>query len=183
MGEKAVSIEGVVCTIRKSYKARSLRLTLGHDGNVSLTLPFFVSYARGQMFLESKSEWIREKIRAQAQRPQAILLRGSAKEYEASREAARVLVERRLAYFQKFYGVSWKRVSIRNQKTRWGSCSRTGNLSFNYRLLLLPPHLCDYVIVHELCHRIEFNHSPQFWGLVQRALPDSSALRRELRAL
>jgi len=175
--------QGTVCVVRKSKRARRLRITLGRDGNVVLTLPTFVSYAYGRVFLESKKEWIREKKAAQALRPQALLLQGSAAEYQASHGAARILIEERLAYFQKFYGVSWKRVSIRNQKTRWGSCARNGNLSFNYRLLLLPAHLCDYVIVHELCHLIEFNHSPKFWALINQVLPDSSSLRHELKLL
>lgn len=173
----------MVCEVRKSRRARKLRITLHRDGNVVLTLPHSVSYERGRMFLASKAEWIREKISAQVSRPETILLRGSVAEYRANRVAARKLIEARLAYFQESYGVSWKRVSIRNQKTRWGSCSREGNLSFNYRLLYLPPHLSDYVIVHELCHLLEFNHSPKFWALVDRIFADSLALRRELRLL
>jgi len=74
-------------------------------------------------------------------------------------------------------------VSIRNQKTRWGSCSRQKNLSFSYRLFLLPPRFCDYVIVHELCHLKEMNHSPKFWALVARTFPDYKKLRREMKAL
>lgn len=131
----------------------------------------------------SKTGWIREKMNALTLRPETILLRGSVEEYYAARVAARKLIEERLAYFQKFYAVSWKQVNIRNQKTRWGSCSRGGNLSFNYRLLFLPPHLSDYVIVHELCHLREFNHSPKFWSLVDLTFSDSRALRRELRLL
>lgn len=153
------------------------------DGSVTLTLPFFVSAKRGRLFLESKEEWIREKMRNLAERPDDILRRGGIREYRASREAARRLVEERLAHFQEIYRVSWKRVSIRNQKTRWGSCSQKGGLSFNYRLMLLPSHLADYVIVHELCHLSELNHSPEFWALVARTFPDHRALRRELRLL
>ncbi len=175
--------QGRVCTIRKSKRARRLRLTLHRDGKLSLTLPRFVSYTRGRAFLASKAEWIEEKMTALALRPDMFLLRGGKKEYEASRDLARKLIEERLAYFQPLYGVSWKRVSIRNQKTRFGSCSQGGALSFNYRLLFLPPHLCDYVIVHELCHLIEFNHSKKFWALVARTFPDFRTLRRELRLL
>lgn len=169
--------------IRRSRKARHVRITVRRDGNVTLTLPFFVSAKRGRLFLESKKEWIREKIRNLAEQPDHILRRGGVREYRESREAARRLVEERLAYFQEFYKVTWKRVSIRNQKTRWGSCSHGGSLSFNYRLISLPPHLADYVIVHELCHLSELNHSPEFWALVARTFPDYRALRRELRLL
>lgn len=175
--------QGVVCTVRKSHRARHLRLTVHRDGSVILALPFFVSYKKGQEFLESKMGWIREKLKEFASQPDNLLLRGSVKEYRASRRAARKLIVERLNYFQKVYTGRWKRVSIRNQKTRWGSCSRSGNLSFNYRLLLLPSHLCDYVIVHELCHLIELNHSPKFWALVARTFPDYKDLRHELRLL
>ncbi|MEK9151145.1 MAG: SprT family zinc-dependent metalloprotease [Patescibacteria group bacterium] len=169
--------------IRQSRRAKNMRIVVRRDGSVLLTLPFFVSYERGRRFFESKAGWIREKIADLAERPDHILRRGGVREYRESREAACRLVEERLAHFQEIYRVSWKRVSIRNQKTRWGSCSHGGSLSFNYRLISLPPHLADYVIVHELCHLLELNHSPKFWALVARTFPDYLSLRRELRLL
>lgn len=175
--------QGRICTIQKSKRARRLRLTLHRDGSLFLTLPRFVSYARGRDFLLSKADWIEEKMLALLSRPDTFLLRGDKREYASFRDPARKLIEERLAYFQPLYGVTWTKVTIRNQKTRFGSCSRQGALSFNYRLLFLPPHLTDYVIVHELCHLIAFNHSPQFWALVARTFPNFRALRRELRLL
>lgn len=183
MGEKINLGQGIVCTVKKGRRARRIRLALYCDGRVVLTLPFFVSYKRGQQFLKSKEEWIRRTLRKLTSRPENILHRGSQKEYRDSRAAARQLIEERLVHFQKFYAVTWKRVSIRNQKTRWGSCSRAGSLSFNYRLLLLSPHLRDYIIVHELCHLKELNHSRRFWELVAKTFPDYKKLRRELRLL
>ena len=170
-------------TIRRHRRAKHLRIIVRGDGSVTLTLPLFISVRRGQKFLESKEEWIRERLRDFAMRSDTILRRGGAREYRDSRETARRFVEERLSYFQKFYKVTWKQVSIRNQKTRWGSCSRTGRLSFNYRLLLLPLHLADYVIVHELCHLLELNHSPRFWALVAKTAPEYQVLRKELRLL
>lgn len=183
MPEKIDLGQGMVCTVKKSRRARHVRLALHPDGRVVLTLPLFVSYKQGRAFLQSKMEWIREKARELTGRPENILLRGSAKEYRDSRKPARELVEERLKHFQKLYAVVWKRLSIRNQKTRWGSCSRKGSLSFNYRLLLLPAHLRDYVIVHELCHLLELNHSKRFWALVAQTFPDYKKLRRELKLL
>ncbi|MDP3957395.1 MAG: M48 family metallopeptidase [bacterium] len=183
MSEKIDLGQGIVCTIRKSRRARQLRLALYRDGRALLILPSFVSYQRGLVFLESKKDWIREKTKDLASRPENILRRGSKKEYQDSREPARQLIEERLKYFQQFYAVIWKRVSIRNQKTRWGSCSQRGSLSFNYRLLLLSPHLRDYIIVHELCHLLELNHSQRFWALVAKSFPDYLKLRRELKLL
>jgi predicted metal-dependent hydrolase len=103
--------------------------------------------------------------------------------YETHKEAARALVHARLAHFAELYQVSFKRVAIRNSRSRWGSCSAKGNLNFNYRLVLLPPHLVDYVVVHEVCHLKHFNHSPDFWAEVARTCPEWKRLRRELRTV
>lgn len=101
----------------------------------------------------------------------------------ALRMRARVFVHHRLFVLNELYGFAYNRVAIRNQRTRWGSCSKRGNLNFNYRIASLPLHLADYVIVHELCHLGEFNHSPQFWNLVARAIPDHRERRKELRGI
>lgn len=103
--------------------------------------------------------------------------------YIEHRERARALVVERLAHFNQFYGYAWGSIAIRDQRGRWGSCSSKGNLNFNYRLALLPAHLSDYVIVHELCHLGEFNHSQNFWDLVARAMPNYLDLRAELKGI
>lgn len=104
------------------------------------------------------------------------------REYVKYKEHARALVHERLAYFAPIYGIRFKRVAIRNQKTRWGSCSRNGNLNFNYKIALLPSHLADYIVVHELCHLLEFNHSKRFWTHVERSIQDPHTRRKELRS-
>lgn len=101
--------------------------------------------------------------------------------YLNNKEAARKLVHDRLAHFNVAYGFEYNRVSIKNQKTMWGSCSKKGNLNFNYRLALIPPELADYVIVHELCHLQELNHSKRFWSLVARTIPDYAQRRKALK--
>src|SRR5262249_14202616 len=85
---------------------------------------------------------------------------------------AKELVTARLAYFNTSYNFKYNKITIRNQVSRWGSCSRKGNLSFNYRIVLLPPEMADYIVVHELCHLGEFNHGPKFWELVERTVPN-----------
>lgn len=102
-------------------------------------------------------------------------------DYLARKEEARSLVMERLEHFNRFYNLIYKRVSVRQQRTRWGSCSRKGNLNFNYRLLDLPAEIADYIIVHELCHLKEFNHSRNFWNLVAESLPDYAARRARLQ--
>lgn len=103
------------------------------------------------------------------------------RKYLKYRETARALVLGRLEYFGEIYQVPYQRISIRNQKTRWGSCSKRGNLNFNYKIALIHPKLADYVIVHELCHLKEFNHSQNFWDLVALTFPDYLEVRKELR--
>lgn len=97
------------------------------------------------------------------------------------RKQARVMIAERLARWNTHYRFSFGRVTIKEQKSRWGSCSRAGNLNFNWRLLLAPLPVLDYVVVHELCHLRELNHSPAFWALVARACPDYLIHRRWLR--
>jgi predicted metal-dependent hydrolase len=103
------------------------------------------------------------------------------KHFALHKETARALVNTRLAYFNEHYKLPVGRVAIRNQKTRWGSCSKKGNLNFNYRLALIEPTLADYVVVHELCHIKEFNHSKQFWDLVAEKVPDHRTHRVKLK--
>lgn len=88
------------------------------------------------------------------------------------REAARSLIESRVAYYHRFTGGRYTSLTIRDQKTRWGSCSSRGTLSFNYRLVFAPVDVLDYVVVHELCHLTHMNHSKDFWNLVESVMPD-----------
>ncbi|MCD5382257.1 MAG: M48 family metallopeptidase [Candidatus Pacebacteria bacterium] len=103
--------------------------------------------------------------------------------YQAHKELARGIIHERLEHWSGFYGLTYNRVAIKNQKTCWGSCSEHGNLNFNYKIVFLPEPLMDYVIVHELCHLYELNHSPAFWAHVARAMPDYKAQRSHLRKM
>ena len=88
--------------------------------------------------------------------------------------------ERELGYAKKI-GVTYGRITIRCQRTRWGSCSEKGNLNFNCLLMKVPEEVLDYVVVHELCHRLEMNHSPRFWSEVEKIFPDYRAREKWLR--
>lgn len=103
------------------------------------------------------------------------------KHYLEHKELARSYVHERVRYWNSFYNFEIKRISIKNQKTCWGSCSELGNLNFNYKLIFIPEELSDYIIVHELCHLAELNHSPRFWELVAKAQPNYKDARRKLR--
>lgn len=102
-------------------------------------------------------------------------------EREALTEAARIDLQKRVQCYAGQIGVAYGRITVRNQKTKWGSCSSRGNLNFNFLLMLAPEYVRDYVVVHELCHRKQMNHSPAFWAEVAKALPDYETGRRWLR--
>jgi predicted metal-dependent hydrolase len=109
--------------------------------------------------------------------------RGTRKQYLLHKEQARILVKSRLEYFNLYYKFPIKKIFIKNQRSRWGSCSSKGNLNFNYKIALLPPELADYLVVHELCHLGEFNHSSAFWALVAETLPDWENRRAALKKI
>ncbi len=109
-------------------------------------------------------------------------MRGRRRDYLKHKETARAIVHARIAHFNPRGRYAVRAIRIRNSKTRWGSCSARGNLNFHYRLALLPLELADYVIVHELCHLLEMNHSPRFWALVEAEMPDYRARKRALDA-
>lgn len=108
-----------------------------------------------------------------------IIVTGAGGDAEKIREAVRSLLinraklrfQERAAHFARIIGVSYGQITIREQKTKWGSCSSRKNLNFNWRLIMAPPGALDYVVVHELCHLIEMNHSPAFWAQVEKYMP------------
>ncbi|MEI9966567.1 MAG: YgjP-like metallopeptidase domain-containing protein [Candidatus Moraniibacteriota bacterium] len=171
----------VTVRVRRSRQSRHLRLTVSAGGRITLSGPRSASDRSLKRFLTERHAWLvrcyREMKRVPASEP---VLSGKA--LEEAKERARVLVETRLAYFNRLYNFRWGPGHYPCQKTLWGSCSPAGNLSFNYRLIDLPPSLADYVIVHELCHLEALDHSRRFWKLVERALPDYALRRRKLTA-
>lgn len=184
--------------VKESARASRLRVDIYPDGRVTVTKPLGVSMASAERFLNARREWI-EEVRAKFERsmkrrakkmeklgiaapePLPKPRRGSAA-YKDAVKAARKLAAYRLAHFNAHYRFRYGTISIRNQKTRWGSCSAAGNLSFNYRMAYLPPELADYLIVHELCHVKEHNHSPKFWALVGETIPDYAKKRVALQS-
>ena len=105
----------------------------------------------------------------------------SKRHYLQNKLKAKEIILESLDFFAALYGVKYKRVSIRNQRTRWGSCSKKKNLNFNFKIALLPTELQDYIIVHELCHLKEFNHSSKFWNLVSRTIPNYREIINDLK--
>lgn len=160
---------------------RGIRIRVGADGEVVVTKPVRVSMLYVKMLVERRRDWILEKVAEMQKKPKKLLAHFSVKEFKENKERARVLVHEKLLVLNKMYGYDVGRVSIRNQKTRWGSCSGKKNLSFNYKIVFLPDVLQEYLIVHELCHLREMNHSKKFWDLVALQIPDHKTHRSQLK--
>lgn len=97
------------------------------------------------------------------------------------REMAREAVDERARYFSAQLGLNYNNIRIKEQKTRWGSCSGLGNLNFNWKIVMAPPDIIDYIVVHELCHLVHMNHSKDFWSLVECQIPDYKLRKKWLR--
>ena len=126
--------------------------------------------------------WISKRI-VKKRRKISVRKNSNHKEYLELKETARALVKNRLEYFNQHYKFVFGKVAIRNQRSRWGSCSSKGNLNFNFRIATLPSDLADYIIVHELCHRGQFNHSQKFWDLISETIPNYEELIINLRKI
>ena len=105
------------------------------------------------------------------------------KHYAEHKESARDLCHARLEHFNQHYNLQYNRLSIKNTRSRWGSCSSKKNLNFNYRIVFLPVELQDYLIVHELCHLAQMNHGPNFWALVAEQVPNYKQCVAQLRSV
>ncbi len=169
--------------LRRSRRARRMRLTINCDGNVTIVLPnsLFFGESSAERVIQEKAKWILGKLNYFKKHGNQYFSQGSKRELQKYKEVARKLASEKIEYFNRFYDFDFKRISIRNQKTRWGSCSRKGNLNFNYKIALLPERIANYIIVHELCHLGEFNHSQKFWSLVAKTIPDYKDIIREMR--
>ena len=134
-------------------------------------------------FFDSKEKWLRAGLLKMEQklkeRPREQKL--SDEEIARLKAEAKEVVCERVRYFAEIMGAKYGKVTVRHQKSRWGSCSAKGNLSFNCLLLLFPAELLDYVVVHELCHIKYMNHSERFWSEVEKYLPDYKARRALLK--
>ena len=158
--------------IRSSRKTVALQIKA--DGSVILRAPRRMKRADIDSFLDSKKGWIethRNRILAQRQAAEAVPKLSAEETRALTAEAARVIPER-VRHYAPLVGVSYGRITIRSQRFRWGSCSSKGNLNFNCLLMLAPPEVLDSVVVHELCHRREMNHSGRFYAEVLRVFPE-----------
>ena len=166
-------------------RRKSISVEIKQDGRIVVRAPMRLPKREIERFLMEKREWIqthRAKIlqrRAQEEAHPIPALTDA--QLRDLKKRASVVIPERVQYYAPLVGIDYGRISIRSQKTRWGSCSASGNLNFNCLLLLAPPEVLDYVVVHELCHRKQMNHSPRFWAEVGRVLPDYKQRNRWLK--
>ncbi len=178
----AIDIDGTMVPyrVRSVARSRSVRISVNARGELVVSKPARLHRMYAQRFVETQRDWIATRLahaRSEAAKHPRVAYDARAK------RAALALVRARLAHFNELYRFRIGKLSIRNQRTRWGSCSRGGDLSFNYRITALQPRLADYLVVHELCHIGEHNHSQRFWALVAQHIPEYRALRAELRTI
>lgn len=166
-------------------RRRTIAIQIDENLQVTVRAPYRMSDQAIQKFLQEKSPWIEKHMRKLQSRlgetslqPENML---TAQEIRGLAEEARAYIPQRAAYFASLLGVDYGRITIRCQKTRWGSCSSKGNLNFNCLLMLTPPEIIDYVTAHELCHRLQMNHSEKFWREVESVIPDYKTRRKWLR--
>lgn len=179
--EIALNTQNIKFTLKRNARSRSVKLAVYHDGACVVTAPHAVSESRILRFITSKSEWILDAIKRFSTIPRSLSIRSSKRDFARYKNEAFALVNARLQHFNTIYNFAWNNIAIKNQKTRWGSCSQKKNLNFSYRIAQLPERLADYIIVHELCHLSELNHSRDFWKLVQKAIPDYKEIKREFK--
>jgi hypothetical protein len=150
---------------------------------VVVTVPRWVPGFVVERFVREHADWITGTTNSLQKKSREIIRLPTtvAKSFKLYKENTRTLVEKRLTHIASLYGVKFGRISIRNQKSRWGSCSKRGNLNFNFKIFFLSKELQDYIVVHEVCHLLQFNHSKKFWDLVGWSIPDYKNLRKRLK--
>ena len=167
-------------------KRRSCAISIDLNGQITVRVPLRTSEKEISHLLIDKRLWIINKYleiqEQQKNRPVSDLTDSQRAALERRYiDAAKNYFPKRAAYFTQFTGGSYNRITIRDQKTRWGSCSAKGTLSFNWRLMLAPPAILDYVVVHELCHLTYLDHSSAFWKKVESVYPDYRTARKWLK--
>lgn len=179
---KSIVIQGQIIPyeLKRNTLSRNIRIVVHPEKGLLVSIPKQASEVAAERFIQEKAEWILKNLKKQEE-ISAKSRKATPQEIKEYKKAALELALSRLAYFNTFYNFTYRDVRIKDQKTRWGSCSTKGNLNFTYKIALLPPHLADYIIVHELCHTAQMNHSAKFWSTVAKTIPDYAERRKQLR--
>lgn len=164
------------------YSSRkTLAIQITPDGSVKVRAPKRCPKSTIECFLNEKESWILKHVNKTMQNPPVMKNLLSVQERNRYIKIARDIFTQKTAYYASILNVTYGRITIREQKTRWGSCSSEGNLNFNWRLIFAPEEVLDYIVVHELAHRREMNHSQAFYAIVKSILPDYKKSQKWLR--
>ncbi|MGN1266774.1 MAG: M48 family metallopeptidase [Dorea sp.] len=160
---------------------KSIAIQIKGDGSIVIRSPYTATKKQIEAFLAEKEDWIRKHLQRLEECEQRM---PEIEEEERQRgiAMAKKIIPERVAFYARIMNVTYGRITIREQKTRWGSCNAAGNLNFNWKLILMPGEVMDYVVVHELAHRKEMNHSKAFWKIVESVLPDYKERRKQLKS-
>jgi predicted metal-dependent hydrolase len=176
-----INLEGVgPVRINRSRRARRVIISVGPTVGVRVSVPYRTSIRKALEFVETKKKWIQKHqalIAQNEKRRQAL----APNLHIPDTAAAKKMITDRLYQLAGIHGFTCGRVTVRQQKTRWGSCSPKNTISLNIKLALLPVELADYVILHELVHTRVHNHSRKFWAELDKYVPESKATARRLR--
>lgn len=164
-------------------RRRTISLEITDDLKVRIRAPKSMSKKRIREFAAERMDWIVSHMEKMQKKQQALEAVEKLSKEELSELADKAVsyIPERVAHFAALLQVTYGRITIRNQQTRWGSCSAKGNLNFNCLLMLTPPEIIDYIVVHELCHRLEMNHSKRFWEQVGRVIPNYKSCEKWLK--
>lgn len=171
--------ENISVKIKKHRSSRNLKISVSQDGQVRLTIPYYLPYYLGERYLKEKKTWIVEtlkKINIHDQQKTKI----DPQQEKELRKKAREKITELVKHYCLVYSLSYQKIFIKGHRSLWGSCSQKKNLNFNWRLILAPERILHYVVVHEVCHLREMNHSKNFWQLVELTVPEYRECRRWL---
>ena len=169
--------------IRSKRKTISIEIT--PEAKVIVRAPKYASVSDINKVIGEKADWIHkhvkkmEKLKKKREEEPVEVL--TPQEIKLLTTRAKRIIPQRVRYYAGIMGLKYGRITIRMQKSRWGSCSSKGNLNFNCLLMRTPDEIVDYVVVHELCHLKEMNHSPKFWAEVEKIFPDYKERRKWLK--
>ncbi|OGZ11524.1 MAG: hypothetical protein A3D67_00590 [Candidatus Lloydbacteria bacterium RIFCSPHIGHO2_02_FULL_51_22] len=172
--------ERIPYAVRRSPRTKRVSLTMSYDGSLVVSAPERAALSLIENFIQEKSGWILKNF-LYFKNFKGKIFSGDRKEFLFYKERAQTFVLDRIAHWNARGTFPVEGVQVKYQRAQWGSCSDKKNLNFNYKILFLPPRLADYVIVHELCHTRELNHSARFWRLVGDVFPSYEHLEKELK--
>ena len=165
--------------VKNRKRSKNITLSVKNVDKITVSKPVYIPLFMVSKLINEKSDWIKTKLdelkSKNEESPFVKLV------YKSDKEIARKQITETVNEINSFYNFSYHRIFIKDQKSRWGSCSKNKNLSFSYKIAFMPKHFMEYVVAHELCHLAEFNHSQNFWKLVEQRIPNYKSIRKLLR--